>query len=380
MAAGEDTPFFIVGPGRSGTTLVRSLLAAHPRIAVTPETHFLKFAALAAAREGRPGAEAPADPEAFWQALVESPRFLDLDVEPEAVRRRLNASGEATYRGVFAAMLAAYGARWGKPRVGEKTPGHVRMLDRLLAWFPEARVLLLRRDPRAVVASQLKTPWVRPLIAPPGLSGGYLVRSRLAQVARYAEDWRQVHQAIQPQLARDPRVSVVTYEALVRDPEGELRRVCAHLGEPYDPAMLSERSDETVPAWRAGRSDAWRQAHHARTLKPVSTDALETWRGELSAVEAALIEGRCAAGMAAAGYRPATGAAGRIGGRAVYRAAVAGARGEAALRGTARRTLGIALARRAPGYAVGSAEQAAEHARSPGREGSDERRLRREVS
>ena len=34
-------PVFIVGPGRSGTTLLRSLLSAHSRITVTPETHVL---------------------------------------------------------------------------------------------------------------------------------------------------------------------------------------------------------------------------------------------------------------------------------------------------------------------------------------------------
>jgi hypothetical protein len=34
-------PFvFVVGKGRSGTTLVRAMLTAHPEMAIPPETHF----------------------------------------------------------------------------------------------------------------------------------------------------------------------------------------------------------------------------------------------------------------------------------------------------------------------------------------------------
>ena len=40
----SEPPVFIVGAGRSGTTLLRTLLSAHPRLAVTPETHFMAFA------------------------------------------------------------------------------------------------------------------------------------------------------------------------------------------------------------------------------------------------------------------------------------------------------------------------------------------------
>src|SRR5215471_2582938 len=37
----DDTPFFIVGSGRSGTTLLRLILAGHSRIHIPPETWFI---------------------------------------------------------------------------------------------------------------------------------------------------------------------------------------------------------------------------------------------------------------------------------------------------------------------------------------------------
>ncbi|GAI08625.1 unnamed protein product, partial [marine sediment metagenome] len=36
------TPIFIIGVGRSGTTLLQSILNAHPKICFPPETHFVK--------------------------------------------------------------------------------------------------------------------------------------------------------------------------------------------------------------------------------------------------------------------------------------------------------------------------------------------------
>ena len=37
------SPVFIVGAARSGTTLVRSMLGAHPELAIPPESHFLGY-------------------------------------------------------------------------------------------------------------------------------------------------------------------------------------------------------------------------------------------------------------------------------------------------------------------------------------------------
>ncbi|MFG0253297.1 MAG: sulfotransferase family protein, partial [Phycisphaerales bacterium JB038] len=34
--------FFIVGTGRSGTTLLQAMLASHPRLAIPPETKFFQ--------------------------------------------------------------------------------------------------------------------------------------------------------------------------------------------------------------------------------------------------------------------------------------------------------------------------------------------------
>ena len=68
-------PFpFIVGCGRSGTTLLRALCDGHPHLAIPPESHFVVGLA--------PRAGQVFDPDAFLAGLATSERFQlwELDV------------------------------------------------------------------------------------------------------------------------------------------------------------------------------------------------------------------------------------------------------------------------------------------------------------
>lgn len=294
-------PIFIVGPGRSGTTLLRSLLSAHSRISITPETQFMNKVT-----GPDPITGGPDDFETFWSRYTSWVRFKDLGVDPDRCRALIAELGRPSYRNIFHALLAAYRERVGKPRVGEKSPSHVHHLREFLAWFPDAQVLITERDPRAVVASQLKTPYIGQRIVPLSLRQGVFIGKRIGEVVRYARDWAHIHAEVVPQWRRDSRVKVVSYEALVRDPETELRGTCDFLGEPFESAMLTNRSSATVPpaAGVAPNRDLeeWRRQHEATSLRPVSAESLERWKDDLEPRELALIEGICERPMGEAGY------------------------------------------------------------------------------
>jgi len=309
----QAPPIFIVGAGRSGTTLMRAFLSAHSRIAVTPESHYMKFAI----RHGADQRPAPADFQQFWSAWIATGHFQELDIHPARCLAILERTGERSFRGIFAALLAAYGERTDKPRVGEKTPGHYRYLSQLLDWFPNARVIFMRRDPRAVVASSLKVPWVRQRLKPPSPLSPWIPRLRLFHVAEQARGWRRIYGDYLPRHGDDPRVLVVDYEALVRQPEVELRRVCGFLEVAWEPTMVEERRT-TVPRASdrriASHSEDWHRwsvDHESKATSAVFTDSLERWRDELSGLERALVESRCAATMAQVGYGFSVGRLGR---------------------------------------------------------------------
>ena len=318
-----EPPIFVVGVGRSGTTLLQSLLSAHPRLAVTPETHFC----------GIWGRRAAQGFEAAWEGYLASPRFADLGVAPERARAILASSPERTPRAALAALLAAYGEARGRPRVGEKTPGHRNHVRTLLEWFPDARVIVTRRDPRAFVASKLKAPWAARYVPHHGTALRRV--TRLHMVAEDARLWARVYGELAPALLRDPRVTMAPYEALVGDPEGVVRGLCDFLGEAFEPAMLGDRAAQA--AADAPGSEAawggWTGGHLAAARRPVNAASLDKWRGELTPREVAVIEALAGEAMARCGYEPASGAAERRAARRLAGAATAAGAVELAARG-----------------------------------------------
>ena len=335
----KEPPFFVVGSGRSGTTLVRSLLSAHPRLTVTPETHFMTRFDAAGAR----CVAAPADFDRFWAELIGWSRFRDLGVAPDDVVRRIETAGQHDFRTLFAAVLQAYAEKEEKPRVGEKTPGHFRWLDRIFTWFPRAQVIAVRRDPRAVIASQLRSPWVREEMEPGQVLAPYVRRLRRFHVAKRATMWADTYGHYLKAAKEDPRIHLVGYEDLVRDPEAEVSRMCAFLGETFEPGMLANRTgrDGGREAGAAtARWKGWTEAHEQRAASAISTQSMETWRSELTPREVETIEAICGREMAAAGYARIT-QVGTGGARArVGRGVVAADTLEERLRGAVRRGRG----------------------------------------
>jgi len=137
-----DRPIFVVGHPRSGTTLLASMLGRHPDIVSTPESLYLNIVRFQVAPVLSKG------PEAVLKVIENSPmRFLvlDRDILLTALKA-LDTLSEAT---VFQTVLECFRAADGKPRLLEKTPWHLRGMDDLFEWFPDARILWIMRDGRA---------------------------------------------------------------------------------------------------------------------------------------------------------------------------------------------------------------------------------------
>jgi len=298
-----ELPIFIVGPGRSGTTLVRSLLSAHSRISITPEMQFMQWV-----DERENVRKAPKNFEAFWKEYTSWVRFTDLNVDPGRCLELIAQQGCRDFQNIFKAVLTAYAEKIGTARVGEKSPSHVRYIGTLLEWFPNARIIIMLRDPRAVVSSQLGTPYVQERITETSLRRGYFVESRMREVIRYSDDWSMIFEEIAPNWEKDARVKVLSYEKLAHNPESEVRSICDFLGETYEELMLEGRKKESVqmPAGITPNQqlEKWRRKHHEKSMRPISTKSLNKWKKNLSAIEVSIIEYRCKKGMQKYGYPP----------------------------------------------------------------------------
>jgi hypothetical protein len=261
---------FIVGHPRSGTSLLRALLDGHPDLLVLPfETHLFDWA------KSRDPVTTLLDRTRLWPTLHRHRPSISRDEVEDVLKRAFRQSGDtrarllALVRGWGELVGARHDTRW-----VEKTPRHLYETSTLLRWFPEeARILVMRRDPRDVMASALKQNPSRTIF-------------QMALTGRLA-------QQVVTENQQDSRFSVVSYEGLVRNPMGTMQTVCRFLEIPYDPVVVKPTVLGTA-YHRNSRFDP--------TLHGVSQAAVGRYHDVLSGTRLGRAEALLAPVLSAGGY------------------------------------------------------------------------------
>ncbi|MGI9019983.1 MAG: sulfotransferase family protein [Solirubrobacterales bacterium] len=272
---------FIVGVPRSGTTMLRLMLDAHPEMAIPPETYFVTN--LIEAGDGGAGAEQLAN------VLVGHRRWDDLGIDEGELRSRLAAIGRPSGGDAVRTAFELYAESRGKPRWGDKTPAYLTNLAEIHGALPEVRVVHIIRDGRDVVLSVMRMPEPdRPLRRPD-------------TIGLAAKRWSKRIERARRQAERLPHYMEVRYEDLVTDPEPVLRSVCEFVELPWEAGMLDyhsaagERLEEMNRALdaRGGlpkQSAEGRVAPHALAAEPPKRDRVGVWRTEMTAEQLAEFE------------------------------------------------------------------------------------------
>jgi hypothetical protein len=262
-------PFpFVVGMNRSGTTLLRMMLDAHPDLTIPPETHFVPDAIKAAKADG-------ATPESVLEAMKAHREWGDFEISDEEILDRFNDLPRFRPGPAVRAFYEIYSERQGKPRYGEKTPTYVQKMKLIQRALPEARFCHVIRDGRDVALSVLDRT-VRDLTA--------------ADVARRWEKKVRKAQSDAPSLNH---YMEIRYEDLILDTEPVLRKVCEFLELDYSDDLLHyhERSADrlkemarTLPGDGKAKelSVERRMATHEMTTKPPSADRVQRWREQMT--------------------------------------------------------------------------------------------------
>ena len=196
---------FLLGYPRSGTTLVENILASAPNV----------------------------------DALEEQPTTLDADhaflTDPDGIARlaALDSAGAARF-------VAAYWDRVAAAGIGPATtfvdmdPLRSIKLPLIAKLFPDAKVVVMRRDPRDVVWSCFRQNF--------RLSAAAYAFTTLDEIARH---YAAVMALTETCLAALPIAAhVVRYDALVADFDTTTRAICAFTGIDWSPAL--RRFDRTA--------------------------------------------------------------------------------------------------------------------------------------
>lgn len=220
LAVTAPPPFFIVGAGRSGSTLLRMMLTSHSRIAIPPETWFLLPLVEQFSVDRALSCEELSRAIAMMTAHY---RWPDMQVSTAELRDRAAQLAAARIRDLVQIVYDIQLRRSGKARWGDKTPPYIRIIPQLAAIFPGARFIFLVRDGRDVAKSFQSL-----------MVYGKTVRQNTVE-------WLEANRWARKWLASPHAGSIlrVRYEDLVVDPETVLRSICAFIDEQFEPHMLA---------------------------------------------------------------------------------------------------------------------------------------------
>jgi len=274
---------YVTGASRSGTTLMSRILGQHSRVHSSNELHY--FGDLFDIAQDREASTVLDHTQAtslsakllareragVWRG---TPEEGDQLLAQKIVQSMI---GELTGTAVFHATIARVLQSTGADCFCEHTPRNIFYADYLLQKNPNAKIIHMIRDPRAVLASQ-KHRWKRRFLDKVNIPLRETIRVRLGfHPVTTTKLWQKAtHAALS--LEDNPRVMLVQYEDLVRHPEEVVARVAEFAGLRHEAAMTAIQ--------KMGSSHKTSQLdQHGLT-----TESIERWRDSLSVGEIATCE------------------------------------------------------------------------------------------
>ncbi|HAG85071.1 MAG TPA: sulfotransferase [Cyanobacteria bacterium UBA12227] len=238
---------FLVGCPRSGTTLLQSLLAAHPQIVSFPESKFFQYlvptyeprrlaSRIIASRQLKPRLEE------FFKNEIGRPELIKYLPKFPLMREHTRK---------FIKILDSLAQEQGKSIWLEKTPEHIQHIDYIEKFVPRVRFIHILRNSLDTVASMYEVTRKYPSKY---WREGWSIDFCLERWISAAEITRQ-------HLHKSNHI-LVRYEQLVENPQSELEKLCQFIGIEFDKKMLQDyriaakQVSLEIEPWKAAVSEA----------------------------------------------------------------------------------------------------------------------------
>jgi hypothetical protein len=258
-------PVFVGGCGRSGTTLLGAILGTHSECICTPESQFKTDLYHFLSQSDNPD---------FMDVLnritkLRRFRFWGFDIDKQS----FPSKKISTYSELIFWIVKKYAEKTGKRNPGiwiDHTPANIRHTGILFELFPDARLIHLVRDGRAVAASMIPLDWGPNTID----HAAHFWMKKILLGLEAEKKWQE-------------KVIRVKYEDLVHDPEKMLKHICSYLNIDFQSEMI-KGTDFRVPLYSSEqhaligkepdirRVNAWEN-----TLKPRQIEIFESISGQI---------------------------------------------------------------------------------------------------
>ena len=262
-----QSPVFIVGCPRSGTTLLQNILASHSLIYSLPETDCFSIM-----DELCVDPSDPLDANLFKRIVCkfEEKNSIKLSDEyKQIVLLKINRN-EITVKGFFEDLISSYNPRKGDSslRVVEKTPRHYLFFDRINKIYPDAKFISIVRNPSDTISSIMDTPF-----------GENAKSYSLARLWNYS-----AKHILQFKNKFPDKLYLVKYEDLCKYPIKNIEEICSFLQVSCEADMLSNFSKTAEST--VAESESWKSNVFAGRI--IRND--QRWRKNLDDSEVFLID------------------------------------------------------------------------------------------
>jgi Sulfotransferase family len=307
-----DSPIFIVGPHRSGSTVWHNLIAMCPGILRLTDPRFLgrpgqrdfkfflntqardlsaeedvdRMVGMCFSKKTIPGLEG-----AFWRfegiQAAENPELR------KEIARRIKDSNRSL--GAIVRILLEEITRFsGYKRACVKFPVDVGHIPKLIEWFPNCKIVHITRDPRALAMSKSNDPsgTAIKVVEHPRLA--WLIR-KLAVGFTIRQYWlaAKLHGRFQVL----GNYKLFQYEDLLAEPEKVLRELCDFIGVDFSEEMLEPEK---------GQHEHQPSSLTGQRQKAFDPEAATRWKRVISPIDNLVISFLTKGSMRKLGYTPRT--------------------------------------------------------------------------
>lgn len=288
---------FIVGMGRSGTTLLLQILNAVPYCLSTPENHFvMTFYGKYAQQTDIDPNELIKDVQNYYWAKYKSKEGLNVwDLNFDLFFDEIRHSPRPITYGYICKKYLLQHHFLGRNNeqvsyIIDKDHDYTRWIPELLQLFPDAKFIVSVRDYRAVINSHRQSP-----------------NQRINISAFTALLWRNNNRYVRQKSIEMPdRFLFIKYEDLVVQQAKVIQQLCDFLGMPFCENMLQSHipmekwltQHAQSPDMTARKAKKW-----GDLARPIYADLKEAWRDRLPADTIALADLICGKEAAYLGYK-----------------------------------------------------------------------------